>query len=138
MINVIELLLEQQRAGHGRVISEAGFRLAESPLTLRAPDVAFIVQDRIPIEVPTGFWTIAPDLVIEVMSPANSASDIQQKVLDYLDAGVRVIWVIDPKSQSVTVYRSLTDVRLLTARDDLDALPILTDCRCIVADLFAY
>lgn len=138
VINVIALLLEQQRAGRGRVIAEAGFRLQESPLVLRGPDVAFILQERLPAAPPEGYWLIRPDLAAEVVSPANSASDIQQKVLEYLDAQVPLVWVIDPKSRTVTVYRSHSQVRLLTSADTLSGDDVLPYFQVPVNDLFTY
>ena len=138
VMNVIVLLHEQQKAGRGRVIAEAGFRLDESPLVLRGPDAAFIVKERLPAAVPEGFWTIPPDLAVEVVSPANSASDIQAKVLDYLNAGVALLWVIDPRSRSVMVYHSRSSVRLLTEQDTLDGGTVLPDFSTPVAALFDY
>ena len=138
VVNVIALLLDQQKDGRGRVIAEAGFKLRESPLVLRGPDAAFIVRERLPEAEPEGFWLIPPDLAVEVVSPANSASDIQQKILDYLDAKVPLVWVIDPKSRSVTVYRSHAMVRLLTDADVLDGGDVLPDFRIPVGKLFQY
>ena len=138
VMNVIRLLLEHEQAGQGRVITDAGFVLRESPLALRGPDAAFMVSARVPTTLPQGFWTIAPDLAVEVISPANSVSEIQQKVLDYLDAQVPLIWVIDPKSRTVTVYESRSSMRLLIDTDTLDGGVILPGLRTPVSDLFVY
>ena len=135
--NVLNLLREQEQAGYGRVIAEAGFVLRESPLVLRGPDAAFIVRARLPATVPQGFWTIAPDLAVEVLSPSNRASDIQQKVLEYLDAGVPLTWIIDPKSRTVNVYTGSVG-RLLKDTDTLDGGQVLPALGVLVAELFAY
>ena len=82
----------------GSVETECGFRLSEDEPTVRGPDVAFIARDRLPAQIPGGFWPFAPDLAIEVASPSNSLSDLQQKVLEYFDAGSRMVWVIDPQT----------------------------------------
>lgn len=70
--------------------AETGFKLRENPDTVRAADVAFIAQERIPAEgEPEGFWAIAPDLVVEVVSPGDTAVEVQDKVTDWLQAGCR-------------------------------------------------
>lgn len=138
VVNLTGALLEQQRLGHGKLVLEAGFRLAESPPTVRGPDLAFITASRVPSSVPIGFWTIPPDLAVEVVSAANSASEIQQKILDYFQARVRLVWVIDPRTRSVTVYRSLSDARVLTEADTLQGDPVLPTLAIQVQQLFIY
>lgn len=71
----------------GSVELESGFVLAHQPLVIRGPDVAFIARSRLPDTVPVGFWPFAPDLAVEVLSPSNTASAIEAKILEYLDAG---------------------------------------------------
>jgi Uma2 family endonuclease len=102
----------------GSVEIEAGFRLS-GEATVRGPDVAFISSARLPVEIPTGFWPFAPDLAIEVASPSNSLSHIQQKVLDYFEGGTRLVWVIDPQSRTALAYDSTSDVTLLREHDTL-------------------
>jgi hypothetical protein len=76
-----------------------GVLLAREPDTVRGPDVAFYSHARVPeTRYDAGFWG-APDLAIEITSPSNRASDVQEKVTDYLDAGVRLVWVIDPHGE---------------------------------------
>ncbi len=107
--------------------AETGFTIEEDPDTVRAPDVAFVARERIPPEgEPPGFWAIAPDLVAEVLSPFDQASAVQKKVTEYLQAGVRLVWLVDPETCTVTVYNSLQDGRILLAEDTLaggDVLP---------------
>jgi Uma2 family endonuclease len=104
-----------------------GFTIEEEPDTVRAPDVSFVARNRIPPEgEPRGFWAIAPDLVAEVVSPFDIASKVQQKITEYLQAGVRLVWLIDPETQTVTVYKSLNEVYILLLEDVLtgeDVLP---------------
>src|SRR5256884_3451095 len=92
-------------AGLGRVYAEAGFKLASDPDTVRGPDIAFIRRDRIPDPEPTGFAHFAPDLVVEVMSPGDRAGEILAKVADWLSAGTRLVWVLDPERRLARVYR---------------------------------
>ena len=101
--------------------AETGFTIAENPDTVRAPDVSFVARSRIPEEgEPSGFWKIVPDLVAEVVSPYDRASEVQDKIKDYLVAGVRLVWLVDPKSRTVTVYHSLDNVHILLEEDTLD------------------
>lgn len=117
--------------------AESGFKLTEDPDTVRAPDLAFIARERIPpAEEQDGFWAIAPDLVAEVISPNDTAQDVQTKVVEWLEAGVRLVWVVYPDKRMVTEYRSLTQVRVLRAGDSLDGSDVVLDFTCPLSDLF--
>jgi len=117
--------------------AETGFKLQENPDTVRAADAAFIAQSRIPPEgEPEGFWAIAPDLVVEVVSPSDSAQMIQSKVTDWLTAGCRLVWIVYPDNQTVTEYRSLTEAQVLTAAGSLTGGDVLPDFTCPVQELF--
>lgn len=91
----------------GEVIFEVGFKLATDPDTVRAPDVAFIARDRTEM-FPSleGYWPGAPDLVVEVVSPGDSAAELREKVAEYLEAGSRLVWVLYPKTKTIAVYRA--------------------------------
>jgi Uma2 family endonuclease len=119
--------------------AETGFTIQQNPDTVRAPDVAFVAQSRIPEEgVPeTGFWAIAPDLVAEVVSPNDRMTEIQDKVTDYLAAGVRLVWVVDPKTETVTVYQSLKQVKVLVADDVLEGEDVLPGFELSLKKLFS-
>jgi Uma2 family endonuclease len=124
----------------GRVFAaETGFTLSRNPDTVRAPDVAFVAQNRIPAEgVPeTGFWAIAPDLVAEIVSPNDRMTEIQDKVTDYLAAGVRLVWVVDPKTETITVYQSLKQVKVLIAGDVLEGEDVLPGFSLTLKKLFS-
>jgi Uma2 family endonuclease len=84
----------------------------------------------------TGFWATAPDLVAEIVSPHNRASDIQDKVTDYLSAGVRLVWVVDPGTRTVTTYRSLKQVQVLIDEYILDGADILPGFQLSLTELF--
>lgn len=91
----------------GVVLSaETGFTISRDPDTVRAPDAAFVRTDQVPPPgARSGFVELAPDLVVEVVSPSDRASDVLAKALAWIDAGVRLVWVVDPASRSVTVHR---------------------------------
>jgi Uma2 family endonuclease len=117
--------------------AETGFTILENPDTVRAPDVAFVARERIPdTGEPEGFWRIAPDLVVEVLSPYDRASDVQNKITDYLTAGVRLLWLVDPRSQTVTIYESLDRAKILLGDDSLDGGDVLPGFSLALPQLF--
>jgi Uma2 family endonuclease len=121
----------------GTVVIETGFLLSVDPPTVRGPDLAVIRTENLPREgLPDGWWTRAPDLAIEVLSPSNLAVEIHEKVLDYLTAGTRLVWVVDPHTRTVTVYGSRHESRLLTLGDDLEGGEVLPGFQISLADLF--
>ena len=99
--------------------------------------MAFVSSGRIPEEGFTDrFWELAPDLAVEVVSPSNRMSEMQQKVIEYLDAGTRSVWVVDPSEHTVTVYRSRSDIRILEGDGVLEGQEVLPELRIPVAGLF--
>lgn len=122
----------------GVTLAEAGFILSVDPPTVRGPDIAFLEKKRIPPEgVPVGFWRGAPDLAVEIVSPSNRVGEIRQKVLEYLAAGTRLVWVVDPSTRSVAAYRSREEIRLLTRDDALEGNDVLPGFRLALSELFA-
>jgi Uma2 family endonuclease len=93
--------------------AEPGFMLqAEPDAIVRAPDVAYVRNDRIPpVDQQAGFWPIAPDLAVEIISPSETATSVQAKVQDYLAAGTRLIWLVYPDSRLAVEYQSAVQIR---------------------------
>ena len=117
--------------------AETGFKLASNPDHVRAPDVAFVRQERIDqIGNIQGYWPGAPDLAVEVVSPSDAYADVEDKVLDWLMAGARMVIVVNPKKRAVTVYRSLTEIKVLTEDGRLDGEDVVPGWRMAVKDLF--
>ena len=117
--------------------AETGFRIACDPDTVRAPDFAFIAKEHIPSEPPEeGYWPGAPDLAVEVLSPSDRTGEVDEKIDAWLNAGCAAVWVIDPKLETVTVYRSRTDVQVKTAGEELQGDPIVPGFSCGVDELF--
>src|SRR5204863_137465 len=83
--------------------AETGFTLSRGPDTVRAPDIAFVRRERLPDPIPVGFPDLAPDLVVEVLSPGERAGEILAKVADWLSAGTRLVWVVDPERRLARV-----------------------------------
>lgn len=95
-----------------------GFRLAIDPDTVRSPYVAFVIRRRIRIlDESERFFPGAPDLAVEVISRGDSYTDVEEKVEEYLNAGARAVWVVDTIRRTIAVYRSLTDITILSEDD---------------------
>ena len=132
-------LLDQYVRAHGlgAVAVEAGYYLARDPDTVRGPDVSFVSRERIPPEGgPKGFWSGAPDLAVEIISPGDTAEEVMARVSDYLRAGTRLVWVVQPATKTVTEYRSFSQVRILTSEDILEGGEVLPGFFCPVAEIF--
>jgi Uma2 family endonuclease len=119
----------------GRVFTpDTGFRLPSG--NVRSPDVSFVATGRFENEkAPIDYIPLAPDLAVEVLSPGDRPRELLDKVGEYLEAGVRLAWVIDPESRTATRYRSLNDVGVFFADDDLDGEDVLPGFRCRLAEI---
>ena len=118
--------------------AETGFILRRDPDTVRAPDAAFVAKDRLPAgELPPGYLEMVPDLAVEVVSPGDSAREVREKVADWMRAGVRLLWAIDPATRSVTVYRSTDDFSVLSEDDTLDGGQVIPGFSAAINDLFS-
>jgi len=123
----------------GVVFPETGYRcFPDDPDRLRKPDGSFIAADRLhPGDIPDGYIRIAPDLAFEVISPNDTYYEVEAKVREYLDAGVRLVWVLDPDRRTIRVYDGAAGLTSdLTAADNLTGGAVLPGFRCAVADLF--
>lgn len=123
----------------GLVAAETLFELdAEGPLQ-RRPDVAFVSYSRWPEPtVPPGAaWRVVPDLAVEIVSPTNLAGEIEAKIVEYFQAGVRLVWVIHPDSGRVYVHRSLRECQVLERTDELSGDEVLPGFRLPIAQIFA-
>lgn len=98
-----------------------------------------MAEARIPkTGIPAAYWPFAPDLAVEVVSPSDRASDVEAKVGDYLAAGTRLIWIVDPAARVVRVHRSLRDVQVLAEDAELTGGDVLPRFRCPVQRLFPW
>ena len=137
--NVAGLLREHvRRQALGVVyVNDTGFVLARRPDTVRGPDVAFVSRERFAATGdPVGAVPGAPDLAVEVLSPSNTPASVHAKVADYLAAGTRLVWIVDPGREMVTVYRSLLSPRVLSHDQELDGEDVVPEFRVAVAELF--
>ena len=130
------LMRHAQERRLGAVMTEVGFKLASNPDTVRAPDVAFIRQDRIPAPEPRGFWNGPPDLAVEVLSPDDQPEEIREKVAEYLTRGVAAVVVVDLCTQEVRVFRPASPELALDVTNFLDLSDVVSGFRCNVRELF--
>ena len=115
------------------------FRLEQNPDTLRQPDVAFVRTDRLPPhQQRRSYSPVVPDLAVEIRSPSNTAREIAARVADYLRTGVRLVWVVDLDTQTVTVHTPDTATAPLTLslHDEITGGAVLPAFRCPVAAFF--
>lgn len=107
---------------------DGGLRLRSQPDTVRAPDFSFVSQSRV-VDSGSGYFPGAPDLAVEVLSPSDRFSKVLQKVREYLAAGTRLVWIVDPEDRSVVVFRADGSTTLLGEHDSLageDVIPGFT------------
>lgn len=118
--------------------AETGFIITHNPDTVRAPDFAFIAAERLSLIGDFDeFVPIAPDLAVEVVSPHDRWTKLEEKVQDYLRAGTRLVWVLNPKTKTIHVYQSLQSVVVLTSNGQLEGGDVLPGFSVAVAALFA-
>lgn len=120
----------------GWVMGEVGVQTEFDPDTVRGPDVFFVSIKRCPTR-PQGWFTTPPDLVVEVLSPGDRPGETRTKVREYLDAGVPLIWVVDPQSKTVMVHAGSIQGTKLGESEPIDGGTILPGFSCVVADFFA-
>lgn len=138
-MNIGALLKNHVKAnGLGKVpAAETGFIIARNPDTTRAPDTGFISKERVPKEgPPDGYWELAPDLAVEVVSPNDTATEVQEKVREWIDAGARLVWIVYPKTREVVVHKSLKDIEILTEEETLGGENVIPGFECRVSEIF--
>ena len=102
-----------------------------------APDAAFVRRERVEaVGLTTGFWPGAPDLAAEVVSPGDTYAEVQDKIADWLNAGTRLVVVVNPSTQTVALYHSRHDIRILTTDDVLDGGDVVPNWTLPVRDIF--
>jgi Uma2 family endonuclease len=126
-----------RRHGLGQVLGDGGYLLARNPDTVRGSDISFVSRERWgAVTDLRRFFRGAPDLAIEILSPSNRAGEIHAKVADYLAAGTRLVWIVDPERHAVTVHRTLLAPRRLGAKDRLEGEDVLPGFAIPVASIF--
>jgi len=121
----------------GWVVTESGVITERDPDTVRGPDVSFFRIDRHPNR-PRGYFEIPPDIAVEVLSPDDRRRKVLEKIQEYLDHGVRIIWLVDPEpeAQTVEIYRPGQSTLLLNETDTLTGGDVLPEFSCKVIEFF--
>ena len=117
----------------GEVVTpDTGFQVGERVLK---PDIAFISSAQLPDDLSKAF-PVPPDLAVEVVSPSDVFRRVIEKAFAYLDAGTQMVWIVEPTSQTVRVYRSETPIKVLGINDTLTGEDVVEGFSCQVAQLF--
>jgi Uma2 family endonuclease len=117
--------------------AETGFKLKSNPDTVRAADIAFVQRKRLEVLGETeSYWPGAPDLAVEVNSPSDTVREVEKKVMEWLEFGSRLVWVVSSKLHTVTVYRSLTEIEVFTDKDMLNGGDVIPGFQISVAEIF--
>jgi Uma2 family endonuclease len=122
----------------GRVFgAETGFTIEKDPDTVLAPDVAFLSNARIPATgISKKFVSGAPDLAVEVVSPGDTMNEVDEKVQQWLSAGARLVWVVNPKPRTITVHAPSRRPVILTDEQRLDGEDVVPGFSMPVRELF--
>jgi Uma2 family endonuclease len=134
IVHIIATYLEKRPIG--KVFTEnVGIALPNG--NVRSPDVTFVGTEKLPPgELTEGFGELVPDLAVEVLSPSDRLKEVGRKIGEFLDCGVPVVWLVDPRRESVVLYRSLSDTQQFTADDTITGEPVLPGFSCKVAQFF--
>ena len=131
----LSLFVEQHHLG-AVYAAETGFVLSRDPDTVRAPDVAFVRAERLAPAPAEGFFPGPPDLAVEVVSPSDTYSAVEEKVIGWLDAGCRAVVVLDPRRRDAAVYRSRQSISILSTDDALSAEDLVPGWSVALRELF--
>src|SRR4051812_46111838 len=137
LFRLVSTYYRERRLGWVFPPGDAGYQgFPDSPRTVRKPDVSFVAHGRFPGEkLPSGYARLSPDLVAEGVSPHHLYGEVDQKVEEYLRAGVRLVWVVNPENLTVRVYRLDGTSQSLRANDAIDGEGVLPGFRCAVRNL---
>ncbi|MBA3239898.1 MAG: Uma2 family endonuclease [Acidobacteria bacterium] len=138
-VNVAAMLWQHVKTHKlGKVLAaETGFKLTSDPDTVLAPDAAFIRQEEFDrLGMTKKFWPGAPDLAAEVMSPDDSVRKSEEKARIWLDHGARMVWVVNPKRRTVSVFRPGAETLVLREGDVLDGQDVVPGFNCRVDEIF--
>jgi Uma2 family endonuclease len=123
--------------GIEKLFVETSFVLSLERRTVRQPDIAFVQAERLSGDRDRDRSVrVVPDLVIEIVSPSDRRSAVVDKAHEYLRYGVRIVWVVDPPSRSVTIFRIDGSVEVLGNDDTIDGEDIIPGFRAMIRDIF--
>lgn len=133
---LIDRFVEEHRLGTV-MTGEVGYHTRSDDKTVRAADVAFASYERMPQdETPSNYGNIAPELIVEIVSPNDSATKIEEKVNEWLDFGVSLVWIVYPKTKHIHVFTHDRSGTILRSDDTLTGADVLQGFKVAVSDLF--
>jgi len=136
-VRICERLNAAYYPARGFAVVEAMTYCFDRPNHGRKPDVAFVSHQRLPDgRVPDGDLRVTPDLVVEVLSPGNSGVELQDKLDEYLAAGIGIVWIVNPDRRTIRVYRSDGTTRLFREADTIADEALLPGFSLRVGDVF--
>jgi Uma2 family endonuclease len=115
--------------------AETGFKLESDPDTVLAPDVAFVSRERVSV-VTSNYWAIAPDLVVEVISPSEREREVKKKTQQWLGFGVRLVWLVKPKSTGLSRLHRVNSDEVLTVNEVLTGEEVVPGFEISVTSIF--
>ena len=117
--------------------SDSGVWLERDPDTVREPDIAYFSAAKISLDaMDSGYAEVPPDLVVEIVSPSDSRREVHDKARMWLRYGVGLVWVVQPDTRTMDVYRPGRGVVTLDEHDTLDGLAVLPGFTCAASDIF--
>lgn len=141
VVTTIAFLLKlyaREHPGWSVSTADPGVKLGRAPDRLRGPDVGMVRAERVPTGKGAEGWLEgAPDVAVEVVGDAQTISEMTQKALEYLGAGARMVWLVDPEPRRVVLFTPPDRVRILGSDDVLDGADVLPGFACTVAEMFA-
>lgn len=131
----LDVFIEEQDSGWV-VSGDTGIYIRRNPDTVRGMDIAVISKQRLPVVPSTGYLEVAPDVVVEIVSPSDRWQDIEDKISEYFSVDVEQVWVVHPRQQAVYVYRSRSERQVFERDTTLEGAGVLAGFRLAVAALF--
>ena len=132
----LQAFVSQHKLGEV-LVGEVGIYTARRPDTVRGADVAYISNERKARVQSSSYLDVAPELAVEILSPDDRWGELMDKLTEYFSVGVQVVWVADPRTQSVYVYHAPNKVQHFSAEDTLPGGEALPGFGVLVAELFA-
>jgi len=124
--------------GRGYVCTnDTGVQVETDPDTVRGPDILFFEDVSDVEKIDRKYGTVPPQLAVEVLSPNDSFRSVYRRVHEQLDFGTPLVWVADPESRSVVVFRTGREDQLLNSNQEITGEDVLPQFRCRVAEFFA-
>lgn len=131
------LFAQGEQQGYGRAFTEVGVVLSRRPDTVLGPDAVFISTAKLPvIESPEGYLETIPDLAVEVRSRNDSTAELDRKIAHYLGAGVRVVWIADPKTKTIVAHRAGEKPRIFSESETLTVDDVIPGFRLNIVNVF--